>query len=117
MTWVASIHGDADQLGAAAAREAEQRVCDALQAIADGLADAGHQGIAAEFHGSQLGQLNLLQPGDAGPAGRLVEQAPGTAAEPTGPPAEPPADGSDQEQVDAPPAALPEQSADQGTAS
>lgn len=117
MTWTASLSGDADQLGADGARAAEQRIKDAVQAIADSLADAGNQGIAASFHGSQLGQLNLLQPGDPGPAGPVHEQAPGTAAEPTGPPAAPAAAGSDQEQVDAPPAALPEQSADQGTAS
>lgn len=111
MTWIATLAGDAEQLGADEARKAETAVRDALQSIADGLAGAGHVGIKAEFHGSQLGQLNLLQPADPTAQAAGVEMAPGTAAAPTMVDTPPAADASDQVAPDAPPAALPEQSA------
>ena len=116
MTWIATLHGDVTHLGADAAAEAEARVRDALQTIADTLVGDGHVGVAATFHGSTTGDQNLLQP-DA-----PVDPGPPVTGEPVATlPVEAPApgEGVDQEQEQLPgpaSAALPEQSADEGTA-
>jgi len=110
MTWIATLHGDVTHLGADAAAEAEAKVRDALQTIADALVGDGHVGVAATFHGSTTGDQNLLQPDapvDPGPPvtglpvvtepveapapGEAVDQEPDESA---GPPAAPPSDGS-----------------------
>ena len=95
MGWLATLHGDVDHLDPDHRVQAEAKVRDALQGVAGGLADDGHQGIAATFHGTTTGDVNLLEPGttpDAGPQDYTAApeapegtQAPGTAAEPSGP--------------------------------
>lgn len=62
MTWIASLHGDVSNLSAEAAAAAEEHVRDALQAIAEQLVPDGHVGVAATFHGTTTGDVNLLQP-------------------------------------------------------
>jgi hypothetical protein len=70
MGWLATLHGDLSHLHPDEAKQAEQKVSDALQAVAGGLVDAGHQGVGATFHGDKVGDVNLLEPGatpDIGP--------------------------------------------------
>jgi hypothetical protein len=116
MTWLATLHGDADHLGAEGAAAAENAVRDALQAIADKLVPDGHVGVGATFHGSTTGEQNLLQPDaptDPGPpvTGEPVETTPVEA------PAPGEAVDQEQEQLPGPAsAALDEGSAAEGTA-
>jgi hypothetical protein len=78
--WIATLHGDTEGLGDEA-EAAESAVRDALQSVAEGLADAGHTGIAATFHSAFGGDTNLLAPGETPDAGAAVGTAPESVAD------------------------------------
>jgi len=79
MGWLATLHGDVSGLDPEHAAQAEAKVRDALAAVAGGLADDGHVGIGATFHGTRTGDVNLLAPGDT-PDGAPVGGPEGGAA-------------------------------------
>lgn len=60
MSWLLQISGHAADAAEGAAADAERQVAAAFSALARRLTDGGHEGVAAEFTGENIGTVNLL---------------------------------------------------------
>lgn len=60
MSWLLQISGHVADTAEGAAADAERKVAEAFSALARALTDAGHEGVAAEFTGENIGTVNLL---------------------------------------------------------